>query len=72
MNRFVLAILLLLTGGCANVQYLDQAKRETAYRQQIDLSESSSVPTAGAGPLVMPKEWMDQWQDKPIDKNQNR
>ena len=71
MNKFIL-LLLLTTVGCANTQMLEQAKREEAYRKQLDLSESSTTPTAGPGPLEMPKEWMDQWQDKPIDKNQNR
>ena len=71
MNKLVLVFILFIV-SCANTQILDQAKREAAYRQQIDLSESSTIPTAGSGPLEMPKEWMDQWQDKPIDKNQNR
>lgn len=71
MNKFI-PVLLLITVGCANTQLLDQAKREAAYRQQLDLSESSTIPTAGPGPIQMPQEWMDQWQNKPIDKNQNR
>lgn len=71
MNKLVL-ILTLISVGCANTQILDQARREALYRQQIDMSESSTVPSAGPGPLVMPQEWIDQWQDKPIDKNQNR
>lgn len=71
MNKFII-LLVLTTLGCANTQILDQAKREAAYRQQLDLSESSTIPTAGPGPIEMPKEWIDQWQAQPIDKNQNR
>jgi hypothetical protein len=36
----------------------------------LDSGQGDTIPTAGSGPLVMPQEWMDQWQDKPIDKNQ--
>lgn len=63
MNKLVL-ILALTSVGCANTQILDQARREALYRQQIDMSESSTTPTAGSGPLVMPKEWMDQWPNQ--------
>ena len=70
MNKFIL-ILLLTTVGCANTQILEQSKREIAYRKLIDDTQNVTIPTAGPGPLVMPQEWMDQWQDKPIDKNQN-
>lgn len=63
MNKLVL-FLALTAVGCANTQLLDQAKREAAYRQQLDLSESSTVPTAGVGPIEMPKEWMNQWPNQ--------
>ncbi len=71
MNKLVL-ILALVAVGCANTQILEQSKREIAYRKLIDDTQNTTMPTAGPGPLEMPKEWMDQWQDKPIDKNQNR
>ncbi len=71
MNKLIL-ILLLVTVGCANTQILEQSKREIAYRKLIDDTQNAITPTAGPGPLQMPQEWMDQWQDKPIDKNQNR
>ncbi len=56
--------------GCANTQILEQSKREAAYRKLINDSQNATIPTAGPGPIKMPKEWMDQWRDKPIDKNQ--
>lgn len=71
MNKLVL-ILALSMIGCANNQIIEQSKREAAYRRLIDETQNTTTPTAGPGPLEMPKEWMDQWQDKPIDKNQNR
>ena len=71
MNKLIL-VLVLITVGCANTQSLDQSKREAAYRRLIDETQNTTTPTAGPGPLEMSKEWMDQWQDKPIDKNQNR
>lgn len=71
MNKLVL-ILALSMIGCANNQIIEQSKREAAYRRLIDETQNTTTPTAGQGPLEMPKEWMDQWQDKPIDKNQNR
>lgn len=71
MNKLLL-ILALGAVGCANTQILEQSKREIAYRKLIDETQNTTIPTAGPGPIEMPKEWMDQWQDKPIDKNQNR
>ena len=69
MNKLIL-ILALVTFGCANTQVLEQSKREAAYRRLLDENQNTTTPTAGQGPLEMPKEWMDQWRDKPIDKNQ--
>ena len=71
MNKFIL-ILALVTFGCANIQVLEQSKREAAYRRLIDETQNTTIPTAGPGPLEMPKEWIDQWQATSIDKNQNR
>ena len=71
MNKLIL-ILMLVLFGCANNQYIENAKREAAYRRTIDDTQNTTTPTAGSGPLKMPQEWMDQWKDKPIDKNQNR
>ena len=71
MNKLIL-ILALAAVGCANTQILEQSKREAAYRRLLDENQNTTMPTAGPGPIEMPKEWMDQWQDKPIDKNQNR
>ena len=71
MNKLVL-ILALVTVGCANNQIIEQAKREAAYRKLIDETQHTNTSTAGPGPIQMPQEWMDQWRDKPIDKNQNR
>ena len=70
MNKLILVLAVVMI-GCANTQLLDQSKREAAYRRLIDETQNTTTPTAGPGPLEMPKEWMDQWQDKPIDKNQN-
>jgi hypothetical protein len=70
MNKLIL-FLTLAAVGCANTQLLDQSKREAAYRRLIDETQNTTTPTAGPGSLEMPQEWMDQWQDKPIDKNQN-
>jgi hypothetical protein len=69
MNKLIL-ILALAAVGCANTQILEQAKREAAYRRTLDDNQNITTPTAGLGPIEMPKEWMDQWRDKPIDKNQ--
>lgn len=71
MNKLIL-VLTLAAVGCANTQLLDQSKREAAYRRLIDETQNTTTPTAGPGPIEMPKEWMDQWQPKSIDKNQNR
>ena len=71
MNKLIL-ILALVTVGCANTQILEQSKQEKEYRRQI--SEMSDRENAyqpkNNGPIEMPQEWMDQWRDKPIDKNQ--
>ena len=69
MNKLIL-ILALVTVGCANTQILEQSKREIAYRKLIDDTQNTTTPTAGPGPIQMPQEWIDQWQDNPIDKNQ--
>jgi hypothetical protein len=69
MNKLIL-ILALAAVGCANTQILEQAKREAAYRRTLDDNQNTTTPTAGPGPIEMPQEWMDQWRDKPIDKNQ--
>lgn len=69
MNKLIL-ILALVTFGCANIQVLEQSKREAAYRRLLDENQNTTMPTAGPGPIGMPKEWIDQWQDKTIDKNQ--
>ena len=69
MNKLIL-ILALVTNGCANNQYIENAKREAAYRRLLDENQNTTTPTTGPGPIEMPQEWMDQWQDKPIDKNQ--
>ena len=70
--KIFLCFLLIISSGCANTYLLEQAKREAAYRQQIDISENSTIPTAGIGPIQMPQEWIDQWKHNPIDKNQKR
>ena len=69
MNKLIL-VLALAMFGCANNQYIENAKREAAYRRLLDENQNTTTPTAGPGPLEMPQEWMDQWRDKPIDKNQ--
>ena len=69
MNKLIL-ILALAMIGCANTQILEQSKREAAYRKLIDDTQNTTMSTAGPGPIEMPQEWMDQWRDKPIDKNQ--
>jgi len=69
MNKLIL-LLALAMFGCANNQYIENAKREAAYRRLLDENQNTTTPTAGPGPLEMPQEWMDQWRDKPIDKNQ--
>ena len=71
MNKLILILMLGLI-GCANTQINEQSKREAHYRKQLENYDNSTIPTAGPGPLKMPQEWMDQWKDKPIDKNQNR
>ena len=69
MNKLILVVALVMF-GCANNQIIEQSKREASYRRTLDDTQNTTTPTAGSGPLEMPQEWMDQWQDKPIDKNQ--
>ena len=69
MNKLILIFVLVLF-GCANNQYIENAKREAAYRRLIDNTQNTTISTAGPGPIEMPQWWMDQWQDKPIDKSQ--
>ena len=69
MNKFIL-VLAMVMFGCANNQIIEQSKREAAYRKLLDEDQNTTTPTAGTGPIEMPKEWMDQWRDTPIDKNQ--
>jgi hypothetical protein len=61
MNKLIL-LLALAMFGCANNQYIENAKGEAAYRKLIDDSQNATTPTAGPGPLEMPQEWMDQWK----------
>jgi hypothetical protein len=61
MNKLIL-ILALAAVGCANNQYIENAKREAAYRKTLDDNQNTTIPTAGPGPLEMPQEWMDQWK----------
>jgi hypothetical protein len=61
MNKLIL-ILALAAVGCANNQYIENAKREAAYRKTLDENQNTTTPTAGPGPLEMPQEWMDQWK----------
>ena len=69
MNKLIL-VLALAMFGCANNQYIENAKREASYRKLLETPEGNSAPTAGPGPIEMPQEWIDQWKDKAIDKNQ--
>ena len=69
MNKLILLLALAML-GCANNQYIENAKREAAYRRLIDDTQNTTISTAGPGPLEMPQEWIDQWRDKSIDKNQ--
>jgi hypothetical protein len=66
----LILILALVTVGCANTQILEQSKREAAYRKLLDENQNTTIPTAGPGPIQMPQEWIDQWRDTSIDKNQ--
>jgi hypothetical protein len=71
MNKLIL-VLTLVMFGCANTQILEQSKQEKEYRRQIlEMSDrENAYQPKNNGPIEMPKEWMDQWRDKPIDKNQ--
>ena len=69
MNKFVLVLAVAMI-GCANNQYIENAKREASYRRTLDDTQNTTISTAGPGPLEMPQEWIDQWRDKSIDKNQ--
>ena len=61
MNKLILLLALAMV-GCANNQYIENAKREAAYRRLLDENQNTTTPTAGPGPLEMPQEWMDQWK----------
>lgn len=60
MNKLIL-ILAMAMFGCANTQINEQSKREIAYRSQLENYSDATIPTAGPGPLKMPREWIDQW-----------
>jgi len=60
MNKLIL-LLALAMFGCANTQIIEQAKQEAHYRNLPENYDNTTVPTAGLGPLEMPREWMDQW-----------
>ena len=60
MNKLILIFVLVLF-GCANNQYIENAKREAAYRRLIDDTQNTTISTAGPGPLEMPQGWLDQW-----------
>ena len=63
MNKLILLLALAMI-GCANTQFIEQAKQEKEYRRQI--SEMSDRENAyqpkNNGPIEMPQEWMDQWK----------
>ena len=61
MNKLIL-ILVLAMSGCANNQYIENAKREAAYRRLLDENQNTTISTAGPGPIEMPQEWVDQWK----------
>ena len=61
MNKLIL-ILALTVVGCTNTQILEQSKREAYERRQLENYDNTTTPTAGPGPLEMPKEWIDQWK----------
>ena len=62
MNKLILLLALAMI-GCANTQFIEQAKQEKEYRRQI--SEMSDRENAyqpkNNGPIKMPQEWIDQW-----------
>jgi hypothetical protein len=60
--KIFLCFLLIISSGCANTHLLEQSKREAAYRRLLDENQNTTTPTAGPGPIEMPKEWMDQWK----------
>ena len=60
MNKLIL-VLTLGMFGCANTQIIEQSKREASYRKQLEYYDTTTIPTAGRGPLEMPQEWIDQW-----------
>ena len=60
MNKLILVLSLAMI-GCANNQYIENAKREAAYRRTLEDIPNATTPTAGPGPLKMPQEWIDQW-----------
>lgn len=61
MNKLIL-ILALAMFGCANTQIIEQAKQEAHYRNLSENYDTTTIPTAGPGPLKMPQEWIDQWK----------
>ena len=61
MNKLLL-LLTLTTFGCANTQIIEQSKRESQERRQLENYDNTTIPTAGSGPIEMPQEWMDQWK----------
>jgi outer membrane lipoprotein SlyB len=61
MNKLILVLALGII-GCANNQYIENAKQEAAYRRTLADIQNPTIPTAGPGPIEMPQEWIDQWK----------
>ena len=63
MNKLILVLAMAMAMiGCANTQIIEQAKMESYYRKQLENYDTTTIPTAGRGPLEMPQEWIDQWK----------
>jgi len=53
--------------GCANLDMVEQNKKETEYRKQTaeyvksQETKKDSKAKNTSGPIEMPQEWLDQW-----------
>lgn len=59
------SICFFLLTGCANLDMVEQNKKETEYRKQtheyVERQKSRKQNNQLSGPIEMPQEWLDQW-----------
>ena len=66
------SICFFLLTGCANLDMVEQNKKETEYRKQtheyVESQKSRKQDNQLSGPIEMPQEWMDQWEQRQVEE----